>query len=188
MNPISPPKPPLPKGLVGRPARQGGPAGRKRGRRAATLLEIMVAMAVLTVAFSGIYGLFAFTMREIAGANAASVAQVNTLARMDQIKNTRGWSNFSSPTYFTNLLNTAITSTAQNVTLVKEVVTVCSPTGTTTYFTVTKNATGSASSSGTPPSASAVSQLNIRVRTEWKVKGRVVQHEVSTLVSRSGVL
>ena len=171
------------------------------------LAEVMVAAGVLIVALAANYGILANSRLIVARGNEAAVAQQNTMSRLDQLRQA-GWLKVTDPTAIGTLLATRPTSTTENLTVTREVITVSDiaipalpvtnsqtvPLATTTangavLFTVTRTGTSSAVSNPSTVDVLSIQGrrgLNIRARTEWTSRGRSLQREISTVISRSG--
>ena len=173
-----------------------------RRNRAISLIETMFAAGILAISFLGLYAVSARASNLVRKSEAASDAQRNCLARIDQIRS-YGWAKVSKPDQIAAILS----QPTGGVTFQKEIISVYemsvpqtlplpSPTPAPTpapsaaaLFTVTKTGSGAPviSPAGFDPTVSlAKAQLNFRVLTEWNRSGRTEQREISTMISKSG--
>src|SRR5207249_11100952 len=82
------------------------PAQHERGT---TLVEVAVAGALLVLALASLYALYGTTVKEAKGGDTAAIAQQNSIARIDQMRNLT-WNNTTSPSYIRDLLTTPTSS------------------------------------------------------------------------------
>jgi type II secretory pathway pseudopilin PulG len=183
-------------------ARKGCGKATKKRVVGTTLVEIAVAVAVLSVGLASLFALLGTMGNEVGRGNAVSEAQQSTSARIDQIKNLT-WANLTSANYIsTNVLNTP-GSLANSSTISREVITISpaavpqssplpSPTPVSSPspgpgFSITKTGTATPVISPLPyPDLLLEKLLNVTVTTEWITSGTLHQRQLSTLVSRSG--
>lgn len=172
------------------------------GERGTTFVEIVIAGTILAVGLSGLYALLGATVKEVTTSNTASIAQQNTVARMDQIRSLT-WASLTSADYVkSRVLNTA-TSSANSSTISREVVSISpaavpqssplpSPTPAVTPtpgagFSVTKIGTATpVISPAASPNLLSEKLLNVTVTTEWDSSGKTHQRQLSALISRAG--
>ena len=186
--------------LLGDPALKSPQTG-------ATLIEVLVAATVLITALAANYGVLANSRIIVSAGNDAAVAQQNTMTRIDQMRQL-GWSKVTNPVEIATLLAIRPASTTGNLALTREVITVSRinipalpttnaqtvPLATTTangpvLFTVTRAGTAAAVSNPATVVVATIQgerSLNIRARTEWTSRGRTLEREISTVISRSG--
>jgi hypothetical protein len=172
-----------------------------------SLVEVVIAAGVLIVALAANYGVLANSRMIVSAGNEAAVAQQNTMTRIDQLRQ-GGWGTVTDPAALATLLAVPLPTTASSVSLTREVITVSDisipalpaanaqtgPLATTTangtvLFTVTRTGTAAAISNPSTVNVDAIRDrrsLNIRVRTDWTSRGRPLQREISTVISRSG--
>jgi hypothetical protein len=180
---------------------------RFRSRSAASLMEVVVATGLLIVGLGGNYAVIGRARTTLSSGNDAAIAQQNTMTRLDQLRST-AWVKVTDPTVIATMLNTPLANTTENLTSIREVVTVTplsvpavpaatistEPLATTTVsgtplFTVTRTGTTAAVISPATYSLEVLQdrrQLNYRVMTEWQSGGRILQRELSTIISKSG--
>src|SRR5436305_7545847 len=126
--------------------------------RGTTLVEVAVAGALLVFALASLYALYGTTVKEAKTGDTAAIAEQNSIARIDQIRNLN-WYNTTTPSNIATLLNTP-TSSDNASTISREVISIylaavpqSSPlaaptpspspkTGPTPIFTETKIVTG----------------------------------------------
>jgi type II secretory pathway pseudopilin PulG len=167
-----------------------------------TVVEVAVAVALLTIGLGGLFALLGTAVKETVTGNAASVAQQNTSARMDQMKNLT-WANLTNANYIsTNVLGSP-SSPTNFATISSEVIAVSPaavpqssplpspiPAASATPgpgFSVTKTATGTPSISPSPyPNLLPEKLVNITITTRWLTSGKSHQRQLSSLISRSG--
>src|SRR6059058_83211 len=78
--------------------------------RGTTLVEVAVAGALLVFALASLYALYGTTVKEAKGGDTAAIAEQNSIARIDQMRNLT-WNNTTSPSYIRDsLLNTPTSS------------------------------------------------------------------------------
>jgi Tfp pilus assembly protein PilV len=171
--------------------------------RGTTLVETAVAGVVLVLGLTSLYALYGTTVKEAKAGDAATIAQQNCIARIDQMRNLT-WNNTTSSSSIAGLLATP-TSSDNSSTISKEVISIYpaavpqtsplpaptptpSPTpGSTPFFSVTKIGTGTpASSPSSPGSILSEKLIRVEVTTEWVASGTTHQRQLSTLVSKSG--
>ncbi|PYL04040.1 MAG: hypothetical protein DME32_02670 [Verrucomicrobia bacterium] len=176
------------------------PAQHERGT---TLVEIAIAGALAVLGFTGLYALYGTTVKEAKVGDAAAIAQQNSIARIDQIRDLT-WNNTTSPSSIATLLTTP-TSSDNASRISKEVISIYpaavpqtlplpaptptpSPTpGSTPFFSVTKIGTGTpASSPSAPGSILGERLIRVEVTTEWVASATTHQRQMSTLISKSG--
>jgi type II secretory pathway pseudopilin PulG len=175
------------------------PAQRERGT---TLVEVAVAGALLVLALASLYALYGTTVNEAKTGDTAAIAQQNSIARIDQMRNLT-WNNTTSPSSIATLLNTP-TSSDNASTISREVISIYpaavpqtsplpaptpspSPTpGATPFFTVTKTPGISPTPPSSPPSILAEKLIRVEVTTEWVTSATTHQRQLSTLISKSG--
>ena len=176
------------------------PAQHERGT---TLVEIAIAGALAVLGFTGLYALYGTTVKEAKGGDTAAIAEQNSIARIDQIRNLN-WYNTTTPSNIATLLNTP-TSSDNASTISREVISIYpaavpqtsplpaptpspSPTpGSTPFFTVTKIGTGTpAVSPSAPSSILGETLIRVEVTTEWVSSATIHQRQLSTLISKSG--
>jgi type II secretory pathway pseudopilin PulG len=176
------------------------PAQRERGT---TLVEVAVAGALLVLALASLYALYGTTVKEAKTGDTAAIAQQNSIARIDQMRDLT-WNNTTSPSAIATLLTTA-TSSDNASTISKEIISIYpaavpqtsplpaptpspSPTpGSTPFFSVTRIGTGTpAISPSTPNNILGESLIRVEVTTEWVTSATTHQRQLSTLISRSG--
>ena len=142
------------------------PAQREQGT---TLVEVAVAGALLVLALASLYALYGTTVKEAKAGDTAMIAQQNSIARIDQMRNLT-WNNTTSPSSIATLLTTP-TSSDNASTISKEIISIYpaavpqtsplpaptpspSPTpGSTPFFSVTKIGTGTPAISPSTPSS-----------------------------------
>jgi type II secretory pathway pseudopilin PulG len=182
--------------------KEGGkvPAQHERGT---TLLEVAVSGSLLALALASLYALYGTTVKEAKSGDTAAIAQQNSMARIDQIRNLT-WNNTTSPSSIATLLATP-TSSDNASTISREVISIYpaavpqtsplptptpspSPTpGSTPFFSVTKICTATpAISPSTPSSILGEKLIRVEVTTEWVASGTTHQRQISTLISKSG--
>jgi hypothetical protein len=171
------------------------------------LVEVVIAAGVLIVALAANYGVLANSRMIVSAGNEAAVAQQNTMSRIDQLRQA-GWLKVTDPAAIATLLATRPPSTTDNLAVTREVITVreiaiptlpvtnaqTAPLATTTadgtvLFTVTRTGTSAAVTNPSTVNVEAIQarrSLNIRARTEWTSRGRPLQREISTVISKSG--
>jgi len=171
--------------------------------RGTTLVEVAVAAALLVLALMSLYALYGSTVKEAKGGDTAAIAQQNSIARIDQMRNLT-WNNTTSPSAIATLLTTPASSDNAS-TISREVISIYpatvpqtsplpeptpspSPTpGSTPFFSVTKIGAGTpAVSPSTPSSILGERLIRIEVTTEWISSATTHQRQLSTLISKSG--
>ena len=174
-----------------------------RHERGTTLVEVAVAGALAVLGFTGLYALYGTTVKEAKAGDAASIAEQNSIARIDQMRDLT-WNNTTSPSSIAALLTTP-TSSDNASRISKEVISIYpaavpqtlplpaptptpSPTpGSTPFFSVTKIGTGTpASSPSAPGSILGERLIRVEVTTEWVASATTHQRQMSTLISKSG--
>jgi type II secretory pathway pseudopilin PulG len=177
------------------------PAQHERGT---TLVEVALAGALLALALASLYALYGTTVKEAKGGDTAAIAQQNSIARIDQMRNLT-WNNTTSPSYIRDYLLTTPTSSDNASTISREVISIYpaavpqtsplpaptpspSPTpGSTPFFSVTKIGTGTpVISPSTPSSILGERLIRVEVTTEWVASATTHQRQLSTLISKSG--
>src|SRR5436305_10224915 len=172
--------------------------------RGTTLVEVAVAGALLVFALASLYALYGTTVKEAKGGDTGAIAQQNSIARIDQIRNLT-WNNATSPSYIRDNLLTTPTSSDNASTISREVISIypaavpqTSPlpaptqspsttTGSTPFFSVTKIDTGTPAISPSAPSSILGEKLiRVEVTTEWVTSATSHQRQLSTLISKSG--
>ena len=185
-------------GLIGGAlSRPYGFAGRVR---AFTLLEVMVAGGIFTMAFAGLYAAANHVMNLIRRSESSAVAQRNCLARLDQLRSA-AWANATTPAYIASLLSLP-TGTAvfdsEVVSVYRATVPPTMPVGSSPspaegsalLFTVTKtgkNAPVISPANFDPETIIDSFQLNFRVRTGWQRVAKPGERELSTIISKSAL-
>jgi type II secretory pathway pseudopilin PulG len=176
------------------------PAQHERGT---TLVEVAVAGALLVLALASLYALYGTTVKEAKGGDTAAIAQQNSIARIDQMRNLT-WNNTTSPSSIATLL-TMPTSSDNASTISREVISIYpaavpetsplpaptpfpSPTpGSTPFFSVTKIGTETPVISPSSPNSILGERLiRVEVTTEWVTSAATHQRQLSTLISKSG--
>jgi hypothetical protein len=176
------------------------PAQHERGT---TLVEIAVAGAVLVLGLTSLYALYGTTVNMAKAGDGAAIAEQNSIARIDQIRNLT-WNNATSPSAIAALLATP-TSSDNASTISREVISVYpaavpqssplptpaptpTPTpGSTPFFSVTKLCSATPDTSPSAPSSILGERLiRLEVTTEWVISGTTHQRQLSTLISKSG--
>jgi len=167
--------------------------------RGTTLVEVAVAAALLVLALMSLYALYGSTVKEAKGGDTAAIAQQNSIARIDQMRNLT-WNNTTSPSSIATLL-TMPTSSDNASTISREVISIYpaavppfpaptpspSPTpGSTPFFTVTKTPGISPTPPSSPPAILGEELIRVEVTTEWVTSGTTHQRQLSTLISKSG--
>jgi hypothetical protein len=163
-----------------------------------TILEVMIAAGIFTLAFAGLYAASNHVMNLIRRAEDSAVAQRNCLARMDQLR-AAAWAKATSPAYVASLLAVPTSTTPFD----QEIVSVynatvpatvpsgngsVTPAGSNLLFTVTRTGTSAPVISPAKFDQATILdalQLNFRVRTEWTRSARAGQRELSTVISKS---
>src|SRR5207248_100421 len=92
------------------------PAQHERG---STLVEVAVAGALLALALASLYALYGTTVKEAKGGDTGAIAQQNSIARIDQIRNLT-WNNATSPSYIRDNLLTTPTSSDNSSTMSRD--------------------------------------------------------------------
>ena len=182
-------------------SRPFGPGHRpEQGEQGTTLVEIVVAGAILAIGLSGLYALLGTSVNQVKRGHTASGAQENTVARLDQMRNLT-WASITNPATVATVLGTA-TSSDSSSTISWEMITVSpaavpqssplpSPTPLPTAtpgpgFSVIKTG-GSVSISPSPaPVLVAEKLVNVTVTTEWLTAGDSHQRQLSSLFSQWG--
>ena len=176
---------------------------RAQHERGTTLVETAVAGVVLVLGLTSLYALYGTTVKEAKAGDAATIAQQNCIARIDQMRNLT-WNNTTSSSSIAGLLATP-TSSDNSSTISKEVISIYpaavpqtsplpaptptpSPTpGSTPFFSVTKIGTGTpASSPSAPGSILGEKLIRVEVTTEWVTSATTHRRQLSTLISKSG--
>jgi type II secretory pathway pseudopilin PulG len=171
--------------------------------RGSTLVEVAVAGALLALALTSLYALYGSTVKEAKAGDTAAIAEQNSIARIDQMRDLT-WNNTTSPSSIATLLTTS-PSSDNALTISREVISIYpaavpqtsplpaptpspSPTpGSTPFFTVTKIGTGTpAISPSTPNSILSEKLIRVEVTTEWVTSATTHQRQLSTLISKSG--
>ena len=172
----------------------------EQGEQGTTLVEIVVAGAILAIGLAGLYALLGTTVNEVKRGHTASGAQENTVARLDQMRNLT-WASITNPATVATVLGTP-TSSDSSSTISREMITVSpaavpqssplpspAPLPTATPgpgFSVIKTG-GSVSISPSPaPSLVAEKLVNVTVTTEWSTAGDSHQRQLSSLFSQWG--
>ena len=174
------------------------PAQHERGT---TLVEVAVAGALLVLALAGVYALYGTTVKEAKAGDTAAIAEQNSIARIDQIRNLT-WNHTTDPSYIAALLVTP-TSSDNASTISREVIRIYpaavpqtlplpanpspSPTpGFTPFFSVTKSPGVSPTPPSSFPPTSGEKLIRVEVTTEWVTSATTHQRQLSTLISKSG--
>lgn len=171
--------------------------------RGTTLVEVAVAGALLALALASLHALYGTTVKEAKGGDTAAIAQQNSIARIDQMRNLT-WNNTTNPSSIATLLTTP-TSSDNASTISREVISIYpaavpqssplpaptpfpSPTpGSTPFFSVTKTGTGTpVISPSTPSSILGERLIRVEITTEWVTSATTHQRQLSTLISKSG--
>jgi type II secretory pathway pseudopilin PulG len=170
-----------------------------RHQRGTTLVEVAVAGALLVLALASLYALYGTTVKEAKGGDTAAIAQQNSIARIDQMRNLT-WNNTTSPSSIATLLTTP-TSSDNASTISREVISIYpaavppfpaptpspSPTPSSTpFFTVTKTPGIGPTPPSSPPAIVGEKLIRVEVTTEWVTSGTTHQRQLSTLISKSG--
>jgi hypothetical protein len=174
-----------------------------------TLVEVAVAGALLVLALASLYALYGTTVKEAKAGDTAAIAEQNSIARIDQIRNLN-WYNATNPSTTTDPSNIAgllsnSTSSDNASAISREVISIYpaavpetsplpAPTpspsatpGSTPFFSVTKIGTATpVMSPSTPPSILGEKLIRVEVTTEWVTSGATHQRQLSTLISKSG--
>jgi type II secretory pathway pseudopilin PulG len=169
------------------------PAQREQGT---TLVEVAVAGALLVLALASLYALYGTTIKEAKTGDTAAIAQQNSIARLDQMRNLT-WASITNAITLATVLNTP-TSSDSSSTISREVITVApaavplpspapSPTATPgPGFSVIKTG-GSVTITPSPyPNLNAEKLVNVTVTTEWSTAGGSHQRQLSSLFSQWG--
>jgi type II secretory pathway pseudopilin PulG len=183
-----------------RKGRKKKPAQHERGT---TLVEVAVAGALLALALASLYALYGTTVKEAKAGDTAAIAEQNSIARIDQMRDFT-WNNTTNPSSIATLLTTP-TSSDNASTVSREVISIYpaavpqtsplpaptpfpSPTpGSTPFFSVTKTGTATPSISPSSPSSILGERLiRVEVTTEWVTSATTHQRQLSTLISKSG--
>ena len=176
------------------------PTRPEQGEQGTTLVEIVIAGAILAIGLAGLYGLLGVTVNEVKRGHTASGAQENTVARLDQMRNLT-WASITNAATVATVLGTP-TSSDSSSTISREVITVSpaavpqssplpSPTPLPAAtpgpgFSVIKTG-GSVSVSPSPaPNLNAEKLVNVTVTTEWRTAGGSHQRQLSSLFSQWG--
>jgi Tfp pilus assembly protein PilV len=77
----------------------------ERGEQGTTLVEIVVAGAILAIGLSGLYALLGTSVNQVKRGHTASGAQENTVARLDQMRNLT-WASITNPATVATVLGT----------------------------------------------------------------------------------
>ena len=171
----------------------------EQSEQGTTLVEIVVAGAILAIGLSGLYALLGTSVNQVKRGHTASGAQENTVARLDQMRNLT-WAKITNPATVATVLGTA-TSSDSSPTISWEMITVSPaavpqtsplpsppplPTATPgPGFSVIKTG-GSVNISPNPyPNLNTQKLVNVTVTTEWRTAGENHQRQVSSLFSRS---
>lgn len=171
--------------------------------RGSTLVEVAVAGALLAFALMSLYALYGSSVKEAKAGDTAAIAEQNSIARIDQMRDLT-WINTTSPSSIATLL-TASTSSDNASTISREVIKIYpaavpqtsplpeptpSPTptpGSAPFFSVTKIGTATPVISPSAPSSILGERLiRVEVTTEWVTSGTTHQRQLSTLISKSG--
>jgi len=171
--------------------------------RGSTLVEVAVAGALLALALTSLYALYGNSVKEAKAGDTAAIAEQNSIARIDQMRDLT-WNNTTSPSSIATLLTTS-TSSDNASTISTEVISIYpaavpqtsplpaptpSPTptpGSTPFFSVTKIGTATPIISPSAPSSILGERLiRVEVTTEWVISGATHQRQLSTLISKSG--
>src|SRR5262245_14586418 len=177
--------------------RRNRPAQSEQGT---TLVEIVVAGAILAIGLSGLYALLGTSVNEVKRGHTASGAQENTVARLDQMRNLT-WASITNPATVATVLGTSTSSDSAS-TISQETITILpasvpqssplpSPTPLPTAtpgpgFSVIKTG-GSVSVSPSPaPNLLAEKLVKITVTTQWRTAGVSHQRQLSSLFSQWG--
>jgi hypothetical protein len=172
----------------------------EQGEQGTTLVEIVVAGALLAVGLAGLYALLGTTVNEVKRGHTASGAQENTVARLDQMRNLT-WASITNPATVATVLGTA-TSSDSSPSISWEMITVSPAAVPQTLplpippplatpppgpgFSVIKTG-GSVSISPLPaPVLVAEKLVNVTVTTEWRTAGESHQRQLSSLFSQWG--
>jgi hypothetical protein len=177
------------------------PAQHERGT---TLVEVAVAGALLVLALASLYALYGITVKEAKAGDTAAIAEQNSIARIDQMRNLT-WNNTTNPSFIATWLLPTPTSSDNASAISKEVISIYpaavpqtsplpaptpspSPTpGSTPFFSVTKIGTGTPAISPSAPSSILGERLiRVEVTTEWVTSATTHQRQLSTLISKSG--
>lgn len=171
--------------------------------RGSTLVEVAVAGALLALALTSLYALYGNSVKEAKAGDTAAIAEQNSIARIDQMRDLT-WNNTTSPSSIATLLTTS-TSSDNASTISTEVISIYpaavpqtsplpaptpSPTptpGSTPFFSVTK--IGTATPIISPSASSSIlgeRLIRVEVTTEWVTSGATHQRQLSTLISKSG--
>ena len=172
--------------------------------RGTTLVEVAVAGALLVLALASLYALYGTTVKEAKGGDTAAIAEQNSIARIDQMRNLT-WNNTTSPSYIRDSLLNTPTSSDNAATMSREVISIYpaavpqtsplpastpspSPTpGSTPFFSVTKIGTATpVASPSAPTSILGEKLIRVEVTTEWVSSATTHQRQLSTLISKSG--
>ena len=176
-----------------------------RHERGTTLVEVAVAGALLVLALASLYALYGTTVKEAKGGDTAAIAEQNSIARIDQIRNLNVVQ-YHHPSTTTDphiaALLTMPTSSDNASTISREVISIYpaavppfpaptpspSPTpDSTPFFSVTKIGTETPLiSPSTPPTILGEKLIRVEVTTEWVTSGTTHQRQLSTLISKSG--
>jgi len=171
--------------------------------RGSTLVEVAVAGALLALALMSLYALYGSSVKEAKAGDTAVIAEQNSIARIDLMRDLT-WINTTSPSSIATLL-TASTSSDNASTISREVIKIYpaavpqtsplpeptpfpTPTpGSAPFFSVTKIGTATPVISPSAPSSILGERLiRVEVTTEWVTSGTTHQRQLSTLISKSG--
>src|SRR5207248_6014858 len=77
--------------------------------RGTTLVEVAIAGALLVLALASLYALYGTTVKEAKGGDTAAIAQQNSIARLDQMRNLT-WASITNAITLATVLNTPTSS------------------------------------------------------------------------------
>ena len=171
--------------------------------RGSTLVEVAVAGTLLALGLMSLYALYGNSVKEAKGGDTAAIAEQNSIARIDQMRDLT-WNNTTSPSSIATLLTTP-TSSDNASSISQEVISIYpaavpqtsplptptptpSPTpGSTPFFSVTKIGTATpVISPSAPTSILGEKLIRVEVTTEWVTSATTHQRQLSTLISKSG--
>lgn len=163
------------------------PAGRRRRARTAgfTVLEVAVAGALLTLFLSSLFAMNSTVLRMLRSANETSDASQELQTRIEQVR-LANWPQITDPSWVQTRLLAQPTDAAGDLRGLSERIEGWRPGASSAAFTVSRNADGSTTSTGS--SLTTEEYILVHVNVTWPSwGGRTRSRELVTIVAKGGI-